>query len=609
MRDFSLLPAVETLPSGGLADSVYEVAERDPKLIQLSRRTAPDSDIWVPVTAAAFRDEVMALARGLMADGIESGDRVAVMSGTRYEWTVFSYALWSIGAQVVPVHPASSAEQVRWILSDAQVVAIVIEHEDHAMTVGAAYRGISGLRRIWQLDVDCVQELGLLGYVLPDEPVHRQREAVHPRSIATIAYTSGTTGRPKGCVITHANLAVEADTMYATWRKAITEGEEQASVLAFLPSSHIYGLVVQVLCIRGGVRLGHQPDLSSDALVSALTSFRPNCLFAVPYIFERIYREARRTAEEAGRAALFNRAVDIAVRHAEAVEQRNLGRGPGPGPLLRSAHAVFDRRVYRRLRDVLGGRVRDAWSGGSTLSRELGLLFAGAGITVYDGYGLTETTAAVTANPRGRPRFGTAGRPMPGCTVHVAQDGEIWVRGDTVFAGYHDDPKATDAVLHDGWLATGDVGYLDDDDYLVITGRKEDVIVTSDGTSMSPQILEERLRTHPLISQCLVVGDDRPYVAALITLDPEGLEQWHRIRGRQALDPEAAVAHEELRAEIQRAVSIANSAVPRAESIRAFRILPTEFSMAEGLTTPSSTLRRSAIAKACSADIEELYRS
>ncbi|WP_406177058.1 AMP-dependent synthetase/ligase [Streptomyces sp. NBC_00996] len=608
MRDFSLPPIVGPLPTGGLADSVYDVAERDPKLLQLSRRSSgPDGDEWLPVTAAEFRDETMGLAKGLLADGVRFGERVAVMSRTRYEWTLFCYALWSIGAQVVPVYPTSSADQVRWILSNAQAVAVVVEHEDHAMTVGAACDELPLLRSIWQLDADCVRRLTDQGEDVPDTVVHRHRRAVEPQSVATIAYTSGTTGlRPRGCVITHTNLAAECDTLYEGWQGILAEAGEQPSVLAFLPLSHIYGLMVQVVCMRGGIQLGHQPDLAPAALLPALASFRPTYVFAVPYIFEKIFHKARRTAEEAGRGDLFRRAVDVAVRHAEEVQLRDKGQGPGPGPMLRAAHAVFDRLVYGRLRDVLGGRVRHATSGGSTLDRELGLFFAGAGITIHDGYGLTETTAAVTSQPPGRPRFGTVGRPLPGCAVHIARDGEIWVRGDVVFSGYHDDPEATEAVLRGGWLATGDMGCLDDG-HLVITGRKKDIIVTSGGKSVSPQILEERLRRHPLISQCLVVGDNRPFIAALITLDPEASEHWHRLRGRQSPPAQGVTADDELHAEIQRAVSVANSAVSRAESIRAFRILPAEFSMADGLMTPSLKLRRGAIVRAYASDIEEFY--
>ncbi|MEU6084811.1 AMP-dependent synthetase/ligase [Streptomyces sp. NPDC047108] len=622
MRDFSLPPLVEIPRSGGLANSVHERAERTPDLPALARRGGPEGTDWIQVSAAAFRDEVTALAKGLLANGIAFGERIAIMSRTRYEWTLFSYAAWTIGAQVVPVYPTSSAEQVRWILADAEVAAVVVEHEDHAMSVGAACGGLP-LRRMWQLDAGCVEQLTEEGRDVPDALVGRHRNAVGPDSTATITYTSGTTGRPKGCVITHANLMAECDTLFAGWNTILAERGEQPSLLAFLPLSHIYGLMVQVFCIRNGVTLGHQPDLAPSELLPAFASFRPTFVFAVPYIFEKIYSRARQVAEESGRGELFDRATDVAERYAEAIERRHMGRGPGPGPMLRAAHAVFDRMVFTRLRAVLGGRVRYAVSGGSSLRRELGLLFAGAGITIYEGYGLTETTGAVTGQPVGRVRFGTVGRPLPGCAVHIGEEGDVWVRGGVVFAGYHNDPGATGAVLQDGWFATGDIGHLDDAGHLVITGRKKDIIITSGGKSTSPYVLEERIRAHSMVSQCLVVGDDRPYIAALITLDPDALHHWLRLRGKEApaagsagqagrradgaSHPVPDLADQDLHHEIQRAVTAANSAVSRAESIRAFRILPREFTAAGGLVTPSLKLRRSAIVQAYAQDIEELY--
>ncbi|MGA5699161.1 AMP-dependent synthetase/ligase [Peterkaempfera bronchialis] len=606
MRDVSAPPLVETPQYGGLADTLYEAAGRDPQRVQLARR-APGATDWAEVTAGAFRDEVLALAKGLLASGIRFGDRVGIMARTRYEWTQFSYALWSIGAQVVPIYPTSSSEQVSWILADSRAVACVVEHEDDAMTVGAACDRLPTLQRIWQLDGGCVRQLTRLGRGVSDETVHSHRTAVDPHEPAAIAYTSGTTGRPKGCVLTHANFAVECDTLIAGWGELLAPPGEQPRVLCFLPLAHVYGLMVQVCCLRAGIVLAHQPDPSAGSLLPALASFRPTFLWGVPYIFEKIYHRARQVAAEDGKADLFDRAVETAVSHAEANEARRTGSGPAPGLALRARHRLYDRLVYSRLRAVLGGDVRYAVSGGSTLSRRMGLLFAGAGITVYDGYGLTETTAAVTAQPVGRVRFGTVGRPIPGCAVHIAPDGEVWVRGATVFSGYLNDPQGTAEVLRDGWFATGDLGTLDGDGYLTITGRKKDVIITSGGMSVAPAVLEERVRAHPLISQCLVVGDNRPYVGALITLDPDALVHWQRVHQKQPSADWGAVADHDLQEEIQRVVVTANTAVSRAESIRAFRILPEEFSVGQGLLTPSLKLRRRAIVKAYAADIDELY--
>lgn len=595
------------LRTGGLADSVHETADRDPSLVQLSRRRPERPDVWEPVTAGEFRDQVMAVARGLLANGVRFGDRVALMSRTRYEWAVLAYALWHVGAEVVPVYPTSSTEQVRWILEDARVCAVVVEHEHHAMTVAAGGGTAATLKALWQLDADCLSVLAEDGLGVPDEEVHRHRAAVQPQQVAVVCYTSGTTGTPKGCLVTHANLAAETGTLLDGWGVLVAEPGAAPSILTFLPVAHVYGLMVVVCCLRGGIRLGLQPDIAPRQLLPALASFRPTFVFAVPYVFEKIFHTARRAAEEAGRGHVFDKAADVAMRHAEAEERVSRGSGRGPSPALRARHAVYDRLVYRRLRAVLGGQVRNAVSGASTLRRELGLFYAGAGITVYDGYGLTETSGAVTAQPPGAVRFGTVGRPMPGSEIRVAHDGEVWIRGETVFAGYLNNREATDAVLRDGWFATGDLGLLDDAGYLVITGRKKDVIITSGGKSVSPTALEDQLRHHPLISQCLVVGDDRPYVAALITLDPEALDHWRRLRGKRAGSSVETAGDEDLRAQIQRAVSRANTHVSRAESIRAFRILPGEFTAESGLVTPSLKLRRQEIARVHAADIEAMY--
>ncbi|MFD3440222.1 AMP-dependent synthetase/ligase [Streptomyces sp. NPDC058685] len=594
--------------AGGLADSVFEAALRHPSLVQVSRHSGRGEGAWEPVTARELCDQVVAVAKGFLANGIRFGDRVALMSRTRYEWTVLAHALWSVGVEIVPVYPTSSIEQVRWILNDAQVRAIVVEHENHAMTVAAASDSQSALTAIWQMDRGCLASLVEEGLALDDEMIHRHRAAVLPDQIAAITYTSGTTGSPKGCLITHGNLAAECDILLEGWGGILAEPGVQPSILNFLPVAHIYGLMVGVACLRGGIRLGHQPDLSPESLLPALSSFRPTFLFAVPYIFEKIFHKARRTAEGAGNLGLFDKAAAVAVRYAESVERQSTGAGHGPGPSLKVLHAVYDRLVYTKLRAVLGGQVRTAVSGGSTLRRELGLFFAGAGVTVYDGYGLTETAGAITAQPPGEVRFGTVGRPIPGCAVHIADDGEVWVAGETVFAGYLNNPKATEAVLRDGWFATGDTGHLDEEGYLVITGRKKDIIITSGGKSVAPLPLEEQLRHHPLISQCLIVGDDQPYIAALITVDPEALAHWLALKGKPQWDVSAMTDDEDLRAQIQRAVSRANTRVSQAESIRAFRILPREFTLDSGLMTPTLKLKRRAIAGAYAADINALYR-
>ncbi|MEU3524625.1 AMP-dependent synthetase/ligase [Streptomyces sp. NPDC038707] len=608
MREYTNPPLVSPPPAGGLADIVFEHAETDPRHITLGRKDV--SGQWRDVTAAEFRDEVVALAKGLLASGIRFGDRVAVMSRTRYEWTLFDFALWTIGAQVVPVYPTSSAEQCCWMLHDAEVSAAVVEHEDHAMTVATVIDRLPRLRRLWQLDAGCVQELYDAGAHLDDEVVHRHRQAVTPDSVATVIYTSGTTGRPKGCLLSHGNFMCEADTVLRGWEPVFHSRKgDEASTLLFLPLAHVFGRMVEVAAIRGRVRFGHQPQLHASALLPDLAAFRPTFVLAVPYIFEKVFNAARREAEREGRAGPFEKAVDVAVRYAEAVEAKAWGTGPGPSAGLRMQHQLFDKLVYAKIRAAMGGRIRNAMSGGSAMDRRLGLFFAGAGVQIYEGYGLTESTAAATANPPGRTRYGTVGPPVPGVTVHIADDGEIWLRGGTVFQGYLNNRKATDETLHDGWLATGDLGALDADGYLTITGRKKEILVTSGGKSVSPGVLEERVREHPLVGQCIVVGNDRPFVAALVTLDQEAVAHWLQMRGKPGTSPAELVRDPDLEAEVRRAVVAANTLVSQAESIRTFRILAQPFTEEQGLLTPSLKLKRKAIEKAYANEVEALYRA
>ncbi|WKE68721.1 long-chain fatty acid--CoA ligase [Streptomyces sp. WP-1] len=608
MREFTNPPLTSAPPVGGLADAVFEHAETDPGRVALGRKDAAGQ--WRDVTSAEFRDEVLALAKGLLASGVRFGDRVAIMSRTRYEWTLFDFALWTIGAQVVPVYPTSSAEQCFWMLYDAEVTAAIVEHEDHAMTIATVIGRLPRLRRLWQLDAGCVRELYDAGAHLDDEVVHRHRQAVTPDSVATVIYTSGTTGRPKGCVLSHGNFMFEADSVVDRWAPVFhSRRGEEASTLLFLPLAHVFGRMVEVAAVRGRVRLGHQPQLNAAALLPDLQAFQPTFILAVPYIFEKVFNASRRKAEKEGKAGPFEKAVDVAVRYAEAVEAKAWGVGPGPTAGLRMQHQLFDKLVYAKVRAAMGGRIRNAMSGGSGMDRRLGLFFAGAGVQIYEGYGLTESTAAATANPPEHTRYGTVGQAIPGTTVHIADDGEVWLYGGNVFQGYLNNPKATDGSLHDGWLATGDLGSLDEDGYLTITGRKKEILVTSGGKSVSPGVLEERVRDHPLVSQCIVVGNDRPYIAALVTLDHEAVEHWLQMRGKPAMAPARLVRDPDLETEVRRAVVAANTLVSQAESIRTFRILAQPFTEEHGLLTPSLKLKRKAIEKAYEREVEALYKS
>ncbi|MFR9676504.1 AMP-dependent synthetase/ligase [Streptomyces sp. TR02-1] len=608
MREFTV-PAVVTEPEvGGLADCVFQHAETDPDRVALARKGADGQ--WRDVTAGAFRDQVLALAKGLLSQGVRFGDRVAIMSRTRYEWTLFDFALWTIGAQPVPIYPTSSAEQVYWMLHDANVSAAVVEHEDHAMTIGSVVGRLPALKQLWQMDSDAEGALTAAGAHIDDDVVLRHRLAITPDSIATIIYTSGTTGRPKGCVLTHANFMAETDNIVAKYEPVFhSRPGDEASTLLFLPLAHVFGRMVEVATVRGRVKLGHQPNLNATALLPDLKAFRPTFILAVPYIFERVFGAARRKAELDGKEGPFDRAVEVAVRYAEATERRAFGRGPGPGASLRLQHQFFDKMVFSKLRAALGGRCVHAMSGGSAMERRLGLFFDGAGVRIFEGYGLTETTAAATANPPEQTRFGTVGRPIPGTTIHVAPDGEVWVHGGQVFGGYLNNPQATSGSLHGGWFSTGDLGHLDEDGYLTITGRKKEVLVTSGGKTVSPVALEDRVRAHPLVAQCIVVGNDRPYVSALVTLDPEAVDHWLSMRRKPSMGAAELVRDPDLETEIRRAVVSANTQVSKAESIRTFRILASQFTEEEGLITPSLKLKRNAIEKAYAVEIEALYHA
>ncbi|MFF6996405.1 AMP-dependent synthetase/ligase [Streptomyces sp. NPDC008313] len=603
------LPGVPST-QGGLADALFDTARRDPGLPQIARRSTGAGTAWTPVTAAELRDEVVGLARGLVASGIQPGNRVAVMARTSPEWTALSLALWSVGAEIVPIYPTSSHEQVAWILSDADCVGVVVEDEEGIMTVGSACASLPRMRHVWQLDSGSLTQLAERGRAVPEAAVDSLRRIVLPDSTAVVAYTSGTTGHPRGCALSHRGLASPCDTLLAGWRQTAAPPGEQPAILAFLPFSHVYGLMIQQLCLRGGMLLGHEPELRTEALAESLLSFRPTYLYAVPSVFERLYKNFLRAAQQAGRGALFERAVGTARDFAAAVERQRLGAGPGPGLDLRLQHALYEKAVYRRLRSALGGRICGAGSGGSPLNRQLALFYSGIGIPLHDGYGLTETGGGITAQPVGREKFGTVGRPLPGTEVRVAEDDEILVRGPSVFQGYINDRRATEASLRNGWLATGDLGRLDSEGYLTITGRKKDIIVTSGGKSVDPAALEERLRVHPLVHQAVVVGDNRPCVGALITLDPDFLAHWRTARALQGDTPARAAREENaLREEIARGVAAANSTVSRSESIRVFRVLPEPFDLAGGLLTPSMKLRRDAIAERFAVEIDAMYQS
>ncbi|MFJ1745824.1 AMP-dependent synthetase/ligase [Streptomyces sp. NPDC088116] len=625
VREVTVPPLAAPVPRGSLADIPFDNAREAPAAVVLGRKQ-PDGR-WRDVTAATFADEVRAVAKGLIATGLRPGDRLAIMSRTTYEWTLLDFAAWAAGLVTVPIYPTASAFQTRWILQDSGAVACAVEDKEQAWLVSQEIRQLPGLGHLWAFDTGAIDSLRRAGAHLPDQDVAERLAGLTPQSIATISYTSGTTGRPKGCVLTHANFFTEVDNAIELLHPVFKAPGKRPtsdpvgsplSTLLFLPLSHVFGRMVAIGCLRAGVRLGHAPSIRSEDLLADLAGFRPTFLLAIPYVLEKVHNTGRATAEQLGRGPSFDRAARIARRYGEAKEAALHGTGPGPAPGLRMARALYDALVYRRIRAALGGKVKYVICGGSPLGRPLAAFYAGVGITPFEGYGMTETTAAATVTPPRKPRLGTVGWPMPGTSIRIADDGEVLVRGGQVFAGYWD-ARSGEAVpalepgpdsgpgSEHGWFATGDLGALDDDGYLSITGRKKEVIITSSGKNVVPTPLEDWLRAHPLVSQCVVIGNDRPYVTALVTLEPEGLAHWQRMKKKQDVPLAALTEDRELLGSLQRAVDEANRLVSRAESIRRFRVLPVDFTEAAGHLTPSLKLKRSAIARDFAMDIEALY--
>lgn len=606
VREARTPPLAPHPATGSIADLPFANAAEAPDAVALRRERG---GTWEPVTAAAFADEVTAVAKGLIAAGLEPGGRVAVMSRTRYEWTVLDFAIWAAGGQTVPIYATSSTDQVEWIIRDSGARFVVTETAENTATVTTGTAGHQVPPRTWELAANALTGLTALGKDLPDDEVTERRAGLTPDTIATVCYTSGTTGRPKGCVLTHANLHAEAANTVELLHPIFKEVTNQdASTLLFLPLAHILGRTLQIACLMARIEIGHCPSIKPDELRPALKEFRPTFLVGVPYLFEKIHDTGRATAEKMGRGASFDRADRIAVRFGEAYLDKFLNQTKGPGLALYAAWALYDLLVYRRVRKELGGRMRYAISGGSPLDRNLNLFFYAAGILVYEGYGLTETTAAATIVPPLKPRPGTVGQPVPGTAVRIADDGEVLIKGGIVFGSYWNNPAATDAVLQDDWFATGDLGSLDEDGYLTITGRKKDILVTSGGKNVSPAVLEDRLRSRPPVGQCFVVGDNRPFVAALITLDPDAVAHWLAVRKLPADTPMADLIQDpRMRAAVQKAVDYANEAVSRAESIRTFALVEGEFTEENGMLTPSLKVKRHAVTAAYAREIEALY--
>jgi long-chain acyl-CoA synthetase len=593
-------PAVIDRPTGNLTDLVVDNATQAPHKVVFSR---PAGDRWLDVTCREFLAEVSALAKGLMATGIEAGDRVGLMSRTRYEWTLIDFAIWFAGGVTVPIYETSSAEQVQWILGDSGAKAVFVETPAHGATLAEVRDDLSTLDKVWTVDAGDVDVVSGSGGSITDQQLEDRRNSVATDALATIIYTSGTTGRPKGCELTHLNFLSEVgNILHASGEEqgltALFQ-EPEASTLLFLPLAHVFARVIEVGCVMARARVGHTADVKN--LIADLGVFQPTFILSVPRVFEKVYNSAEQKAEAGGKGKIFHSAADTAIAYSEALDDG------GPGFGLKAKHAVFDKLVYSKLRGALGGQTRWSVSGGAPLGSRLGHFFRGIGLTIVEGYGLTETTAASAVNRPDTNKIGTVGRPLPGVTIRIADDGEILVKGDIVFRGYYNNKAATAEAISDGWFHTGDIGELDGDGCLRITGRKKELIVTAGGKNVAPAVLEDRLRAHRLVSQCMVVGDAQPYIACLVTLDEEALPAWLTSHGKEGMSLADAAEDPDVIAEIQAAVDDANKAVSRAEAIKRFKILAVDWTEESGALTPSLKLKRNVVMKEYAGDVDALY--
>jgi len=593
VQEFSVEPLVILDPAAALPDLLLANATVSPAAIGYSRF---DGAQWTDVSNEQFWIEVQQLARGFIASGIEAGDRVAIMSRTRYEWTLVDFALWTAGAVPVPIYDSSSTDQVHWILSDSAAVACIVETPRNAKTVDQAIADLAHVTQVWCITDNDLDTLAARSDEVPSEVLDQRRASLNVDSLATIIYTSGTTGRPKGCELTHGNFLACAENAVAAMPDVV--GFEGASTLLFLPLAHVFARFVEVLCVAGNVRLAHTATITD--LAGKLQSFQPTFLLAVPRVFEKLYVGAQQKATADGKGAIFQRAADVAIAYSQGIQA---GRIPFA---VKTQHAVFEKLVYSKLRNAMGGQIRWAVSGGAPLGERLGHFFRGAGVTILEGYGLTETTAPHTVNTPSMIKVGSVGKPLPGCSVRIADDGEVLVKGPNVFRSYLGDPADTDAAFIDGWYRTGDIGTLDDG-YLYITGRKKEIIITAGGKNVAPAPLEALLASNPLVAHAVVVGDNRPYIATLLTLDPDELKTWLTTHDRVDLSAAELVNDPQLRAELQKNIDLANKTVSAAEGIRRFVILPVEFTEETGYLTPKLSVKRHLVLADFAEQVESLY--
>lgn len=596
MQEFSTPAVVAADPQANITDLLVQRVAATPELVLFS---LPDGAGWKPVTTAEFHARVVALAKGLVAAGIQPGDKIGLMSKTRYEWTLIDFATWFAGAILVPVYETSSPSQVRWNLTDSGATSVILETADHFARFDEVRAELPAISNVWQIDLGDLDKLIAAGTEIPDAEIERRRNLAVGDDMATLIYTSGSTGKPRGCVLTHSNFLELSRNAAVALREVLT-APGGASTLLFITTAHVFARFITVLCVHAGVRVGHQPD--TKQLLPSMASFQPTFLLAVPRVFEKVYNSSEQKAEGGGKGAIFRRAADVAVAHSKAVEAGKVPLG------LSLKFKLYDTLVLKKIRAALGGKVQYAVSGSAPLGQRLGHFYHSLGITILEGYGLTETTAPATVNLATKAKIGTVGPPLPGNAVRIADDGEIEVSGICVFKEYWNNPEATEATFNDGWLKTGDIGSFDSDGFLTITGRKKEIIVTAGGKNVAPAALEDPIRSNPLIGQVVVVGDQKPFISALITLDPEMLPVWLNNNNEDAgMTLDEACANPAVLAELQRAVDAANETVSRAESIRKFRVLALELTEASGHLTPKLSIKRNIILQDFAGEIESMY--
>ncbi len=592
------MPAVVPAdPGANITDLLMDRLAATPELVLFS---LPRGGQWLPVTTREFHTQVVALAKGFVAAGIEPGDKIGLICKTRYEWTLIDFAVWFAGAVLVPVYETSSPSQVQWNLSDSGAMSVIVETADHFARFDEVHPELTSITSVWQIDLGDLDKLVAGGVDVTDAEIERRRNLAVGDDMATLIYTSGSTGKPKGCVLTHANF-LETSRNAAIALKEVLVHPEGASTLLFITTAHVFARFISVLCVHAGVRVGHQAD--TKTLLAALGSFQPTFLLAVPRVFEKVYNSAQQKAVAGGKGKIFDAAANVAVEHSKLVQAGNtipLG--------LKIKFALFDKLVYSKLRAAMGGKVVWAVSGSAPLGAHLGHFFKSLGIVILEGYGLTETTAPANVGLATRAKIGTVGPPLPGVSVRVMDDGEIEIKGVNIFKEYWNNPQATADTFDDGWLKTGDIGDFDADGYLTITGRKKEIIVTAGGKNVAPAALEDPIRANPLISQVVVVGDQKPFIAALITLDPDMLPVWLNNNDEDAgMTLAQASVNKAVLAEIQRAVDHANEGVSRAESIRKFSVLAIEFTEDSGHLTPKMSIKRNIILRDFAGEIEAMY--